>query len=297
MLVFPLLLLNHSVDIDIPKIKIDCLRGGDHMHDYVFKGSDTALMFFWVDNLNIEDKHKEFLVWSKFFDSFHYDESATLNLIYINHPLESYIGFSLRTAPEFLETKMKRYAEGLAYLLLYYFRDINICILTQDECLTLVENLMNIQKIPFNMCVQDCQYLNGDRDCLQVLFARPVNPQLILDKFYEFYKNYRLQKASELETRIGIKPACDSRILQILSNAYLSYCIRFYNVVPAGQKGSAQEHIKDRDFIQPFFEYMGVPDIFLEKIEKAKNVSELFDDPELILVPPETVAEFALGYK
>jgi len=269
------------------------------MHDYIFKGEDTALMFFKVDNLDIADKYKELLVWSKFFNSFHYDENAVLNLIYINHPMESYIGFSVRTSPEFLETKMERYAEGLAYLLLYYFRDIGIRILTQDECLTLVTNLTRIRNIPLSMCMQGYQCLNGKHDRLQVLFARPVDPQLILDKFYEFYKGYRLQKTSNIETRIGVKPVCDPRILQILNNAYLSYCIRFYNFVPSKEDGNfiQEKLVTDMNFIQQFFDNMGVPDIFLNKVKEAKNVTDLFDDPELILVPPETVAEFALGYK
>lgn len=230
--------------------------------------------------------------------SFHYDEEATLNLIYINHPLESYIGFSLTTSPEIMEEKVKRYSEGLAYLLVYYFKEAEICVLTQDECLGVIENLIRLQKIPFNMrVVNQQQYMNGEHDWLQVVFARIVDPHLILDKFYEFYKGYKLQKTSAIETRIGVKPKCDTRILHILDNAYLAYCMRFYNSVKTRTDEISGKNSVGMDLVRPFFEYMGVPDVYVQKIIDAKEITDLFGDPELILVPPETVAEFVLGYR
>lgn len=269
------------------------------MQHFITKGN-TALMLFGLKRLNIKDKQKEFLVWAKLFDSFHYDEEATLNLIYINHPLESFIGFSLSATPDILAEKVKRYSEGLAYLLVYYFKDADISVLTQDECLGVVNNLIGLRGIPLNMRIFDQQYMNGEYDQLQVLFARVVDPQLILDKFCEFYQKYKLQRTSYLETRIGVKPKCDPRILQLLNNAYLAYNIRIFNVIRiknVGENLTDRGPIKNLDSVRPFFENMGVPDLYVQKIVEAKEITALLDDPELILVPPETVAEFLLGYK
>lgn len=267
------------------------------MQEYIVK-ENTALMFFAVKGMDIPDKQKELLVWTKLFDSFHYDEDAVVNLIYINHPLESYFGCSVRTKPDLIPEKIKRYSEGLAYLLVYYFPQADIRVLSQDECLGIVANLANFRNIPRNLCVFDGQYMLGEHDVMSVLFARNVDPQLILDKFYEFYKEYQLQKNSTLETRIGTKPKCDPRMLQILEHAYLAYCFRFVNLIkPINAADCEPDKVKTMDFLKPFFEFMGVPDIFVQKIAEAKNTVDLFDDPELILVPPEVVAEFALGYK
>lgn len=271
------------------------------MRDYIVK-ENTALMLFAVKDMNIQDKQKEFLVWSKLMDSFHFDEEAVVNFIYINHPIETYIGISINTPNiSLMHEKIRRYSEGLAYLLVFYFNSADIRVLNQDECIAVIDNLIHLNKIPQNLCSADKVFLEGTGDKLKILFARVVDPGIILDKFYELSEGYRRQKADSIESRIGVKPKCDERILTVLKNAYLCYSFNYYSNIAdrdkCVSKSNAAVISRDTEYINSFLDFMGVPNLFINKIIDAKSTHELFDNPDIVLVPPEIVAEFILGYR
>lgn len=267
------------------------------MNNFIIK-DNTGCFLLQAKNLAIPNKQKEFLVWEKILRSFHYDEEANFNFIFINHPLETYVGFSIQTAPDNLIKKMKRYAEGLLHKLLCYFPQAEITLLSEDEILKVVKTISSLQQIPRSLVAAEGE-LGGDNDEIHLLFARVIDNQILMDKFYQFYTEYKKVGTTSIEHRMGVKPKCDERILQVLPHGYLAYSFYLYNTKEIRDKHAETGRIqpKTASFLKEFLEHMSVPDKLVQQVKDAENSSDLFDTPNIVLVPPNTVAELLLGYQ
>ena len=93
------------------------------------------------------------MLWSKFIDSFRFDDEAACSLIFIDHPAEYYIGMSAITYDlMMLSKKKKSSSEGVAYLLIYHFPEAHIRVLEPEECINVVMNMTNLgEDIPVDL--------------------------------------------------------------------------------------------------------------------------------------------------
>ena len=171
---------------------------------------DAAFMLFAVQNINLRSSYKNHLLCSKFIESFHYDDEVIRNLIIIEHPNEFYVGLSIRSEDKMLlEKKLKRYTEGLAYLLIYHFPEANVRVLEQDECLNVITNLLNLNQIPESLIVLNGKSLpetTGQR--LKILFVRAIDPKIVFENSLSFIKKiaesktHLYRKSSRGKTKI-----------------------------------------------------------------------------------------------
>lgn len=258
---------------------------------------NTGLFLLKADRLQLNDQQKEFLVWSKLFDTFHFDPQADFHFVFIDHPLESYVGCSLKAHPDMLEEKMKRYSEGLAHQLVYYFPESKLETLSEEKTTSVIHQLLK-GMVPETLCEKTDDQLPFPEDQIRILFARIVDPRLIMEKFLQFYSKEIWADPTGIEQKEGFRPVCDERIMSILEHAYLAYSFTIYN--SDDHKPPVLEtdrHSVPMPFVQEFIQHMGVPDMFLEGIKKARSTQELFDRPGMVLVSPEVTAEFLLGYR
>ena len=269
------------------------------MANHIIKGN-SALTLFSVQSANIDDKVKELFAWRNLINMFHYDADAICNLIFVNHPLETFVGLSVRCDEGLLEQKALRYAEGMAFLLTSRFWHANVDVLTQEEALAVVCNLSALNGIPADLRNEGSHKLDGANDTLRLLFARVLNPQMVLEKANEFCRKDSLRSLGTLESRIGVRAAWDERMLYALPNPFLAYSFVYHaseearDVAVATSETSVSRPI---DFVQEFLNEMGVPDSYLYRIQKAKVAAEILETPDVCLVPPKTVAEYVLGYR
>ncbi len=270
------------------------------MVNYILK-HDTALMLFDIKYLNLRKNYRNLLLWSKFIDSFRYDDEVVRNLVFIEHPTECFIGMSIRSSDkQLLEKKIKRYSEGLAYLLIYHFPNISARVLEVEECLSLVKNLETLNQIPRSLTKLNCEILPEARgNKVKILFVRSINPKIIFEKLLEFYTKELNQKPVSIEKRMGVKPIFDNRILDVLQNPIAAYSFTYFsNTEEFDEKLSSPNGISElpeEGFDNKFIAYMGVPDYLVDLINSAQSTSDLFDNQYLSLMSPEKVAELILN--
>jgi hypothetical protein len=265
------------------------------MRDYIVK-KDTALVLFAIQNLNLKCDYRNFLLWNKFIESFHYDDEVVCSLVFIEYPMEFYIGVSVRSNdPALLEKKIKRYSEGLAYLLIYHFPEAYIRVLGKDECLSVVINTVNLltNDIPENLVL-----LNGITIPRKILFTRAIDPKITFDKLFEFYEKYYREKQSSIEKRMGVKPVYDKRILDVLQHPILAYSFKIFPSRVQLEAELQEDNVcemPEENFVDKFLDTMSVPDDLVGLVYKAESVSDLFDNPYVSLVSPKSVVELILS--
>lgn len=269
------------------------------MRDFIAK-KDARLFLFALQNLNLKFDYRNFILWTRFIESFQFDDEVVCSLVFIEHPAEFYIGISVRSNDgELLDKKIKRYSEGLAYLLIYHFPEAHIRVLEIDECLNVVANLADLTRIPKNLTLR-----NGDMfphkgvEKIKILFARAIDPKITFDKLFEFYGKFYKEKPLSIERRIGVKNVYDERILTVLQNPILAYSFSCYptkaQLEAAIQRDNVVE-LPEKDFDSKFIDAMSVPDEFVELVYRAESTSDLFDNPFVSLVSPKKVAELILS--
>jgi hypothetical protein len=247
----------------------------------------VILMLFRIKENNVA--HNDRLRrWNKLFSCFHYTSDIDLHLLYFRILERSYIGFSLRAVND-AERRAQRYAEGLAYQLVYHFSECEIVPLTQEELLTVMDLLYTRHEW--------VQEFDGDsRPLVRLLFAKVLNPLLLLNKFSEFYLSDQKHTPTSFESRVGIKPKSDCRLLPLLEQAYLAYCFDFFASSDAAKENASLHQTAKVEpiVLDAFLEQMRVPDKYLDYIKLAKNASELFDKGTVQLASPLLAAQFVV---
>lgn len=282
------------------------MKGAESSMDNCLIIDDKALVVFSLNNIfkvvSEFDRARKEDIWARLIRSFGYDKSTDLNLIYVDHPLRDYIGLSIKVKnKEDIEKKIKRYSEGLAYLLVYYFPEAEIEVLTRDECKNVPGNLLNNGIVVDLGLPHGCPTLMGEGIYMRTVFTRIIDHSLILDKLFELYPKGFEESYDSLETRVGMKPKCDQRILEVLQHPCLTY--DFINHPTVEKRDEAIKKSQGNliraieGHIEEYVRFMGVPDIYVEKIRLAKSTSEMFDVQDLFLANPEATACFIANFK
>lgn len=254
---------------------------------------DTRFILFSLGNYKAND-YKDVLLWEKLSKSFNYDHETTHNLVFIKHPRELYVGLSIRSDKEsLLERKIKRYSEGLAYLLVYYFPESNIRVLNQRETLNAITNILNEEGIQESLIASAEEQKNIDGE-IRIIFSRAIDPRLPFGKLFEFYEKEQKDNPLSIDRRVGVKSAYDERILSVLKNPVLAYAFGKLSSQELLEKKTEEvkaECLPNKAMATGFFDIMGVPDEYVEMIHASKTSSDLFDNPRLFLTVPEKVME------
>lgn len=252
--------------------------------------------------INIEKIFDGFV---KILSSIQYSNNYTYNLIFINHPYTNYIGFSLMNGfydndnvsesdVVIFKEKLKRYRDGLNYLLHNNFKDIDIKELSEEETLVVLKNLYNLKYIP--KCLHEENSEDSLEEKIQIVFSRPINGAIIMDKMIEFYEKYK--QYNEYDFKMGIKEPIDKRIFDYLQNPYLTYPFTFFRSEECLEKNKKIK--KDIDkvdlvLVMEFFDIMGVPDRYIDYIYQTNNIFELLDNNIIQLSNPENSTKTILN--
>lgn len=239
--------------------------------------------------------------------SIKYNENYTYNLIFINHPFENYIGFSLinnnYSEDEVLKEKkllfidkVNSYKNGLKYLLNKNLEGLDFIELSDTEIINVLNNLYNSSYIPKNL--SSSQKEDSKESLLEIVYCRPILSGIVLDKIIEFYeKNKSLEEG---DYKMGMKPILDERIFEFLKDPYLTYKFNFYN--NDNKLGNTEQPITDNNsdsviLLLEFLDLMGVPNKYISHIYSANNSSDLLDNPLIQLSNSERSAKTILNIK
>lgn len=248
---------------------------------------NVSLMLFRIEEDQVPPNMR-FNRWQKLLSCFHYGAGVDLHIVYIQLLGQHHIGFSLR-AQQDVEIRAKRYAEGMAYQLMYHFQRSEIVPMEHDEVLELLTVLEDLQELAN-------KHHDKKVPLARFVFAQVVNPLLILDKFAQFYLADQKAAPTSLENRIGIKPKCDSRLVPLLEQAYLGYRFNFYATKSAAAESakSGREDVVEENRLESFLEHMMVPHKYLHLLQWATSTTEMFDAGTIQLLTPTQVAELII---
>lgn len=259
---------------------------------------NQALCLFGAKGLESKNVPTLF-AWTNLLEMINDQKGVVFNFIFINHPVENYVGFSVKGDTDSIYATAKAYMHALEFLIRYHFEGCSYRLLNEDEYFNILNNLQNLDRIPVYLNKAEPEYLNEDHDHMRLLFARLIGSKIISDKQHLYLIQKTIHDVMNRNDDVDFfDVCCNVNFKELMKHAYLTYSFTISN-----KKNHSAPHISrsevsiPKSLIYEFTQNMAVPERFCDKLIETKSVEVLFTDKEVVLVTPDIVAEFILGLK